>query len=397
MAGNDGERMSTLRCAAPSHTGSRPPLWQDVPDRSWNDWQWQVRNSLRRLDQIESVIQLSDDERAAIQALGDSLPMSITPFYAGLITPDDPDCPIRKTLIPTTAEHRNGPEELRDPCGEDGDTVAPGLVHRYPDRVLFLALGTCAVYCRYCTRSRMVGGAEGYSFRREQWRQAVDYIRAHPEIRDVLISGGDPLLLDDHHLDDLLGMLRAVPHVEIIRIGTKIPAVLPQRITPALTEILRKYHPFMMSLHFIHPAEMVPEVVAACERLADAGIPLGSQTVLLKGINDDATVMKDLMHRMLKARVRPYYLYQCDPIQGSAHFRAPVRSGVEIIDNLRGHTTGYAVPTFVIDAPGGGGKVPVSPHYVVGQMGEQWVLRNWAGKMYEYPDADLSREGDLLP
>ncbi len=367
----------------------RHPLWADVADADWNDWHWQMRHSLKRLDQLETVFTLSEDERAAVSALGDGLPMSVTPFYASLMDPENPDDPLRRTIVPRTAEQQAGPTELVDPCGEDNDTVAPGLVHRYPDRVLFLAVGNCAVYCRYCTRSRMVGGGEGYHFQRSQWKLAVDYIAQHPEIRDVLISGGDPLLLEDNHLDDLLGMLRAVPHLEVIRIGTKIPAVLPQRITPELCDILKKYHPFMMSLHFLHPSEMVPEVVAACERLADAGIPLGSQTVMLKGVNNDAPVMKELMHRMLMARVRPYYLYQCDPIQGSAHFRTPVAEGVKIIESLRGHTTGYAVPTFVIDAPGGGGKVPVSPHYVIGQMGEQWVLRNWANKVYEYTDPAL--------
>lgn len=364
----------------------RAAIWQDVSDQDWNDWHWQMRNSVRRLEQIEPLLRLTEDERAAIRALGDTLPMGITPFYAALMDPDDPDCPIRRTMLPSTDEHLLGPGEMTDPCGEDDDTVAPGLVHRYPDRVLFLALGTCAVYCRYCTRSRMVGGGEGYSFQRQQWREAVDYIAAHEEIRDVLISGGDPLLLEDNHLDDLLGMLSEVPHLEVVRIGTKIPAVLPQRITPELCAVLKKYHPFFMSLHFVHPVEMVPEVVTACEALADAGIPLGSQTVLLKGVNDDAVVMKSLMHKLLQARVRPYYLYQCDPIKGSAHFRTPIEEGVQIIEKLRGHTTGYAVPTFVVDAPGGGGKVPVSPHYVVGRMDEQWVLRNFAGKMYEYHD-----------
>ncbi|MBI5136606.1 MAG: KamA family radical SAM protein [Nitrospirae bacterium] len=384
-------RLTTPRRAGAPLPFARHPRWAAVADADWNDWRWQMRNALRRPEQFEALFALSGDERQALASLGDGLPVSVTPFYASLMDPDDPDCPLRRTIIPRTAEHTIGPDELKDPCGEDADTVAPGLVHRYPDRVLFLAVGTCAVYCRYCTRSRMVGGAEGYSFQRAKWQMAVDYIARHPEIRDVLISGGDPLLLEDNHLDDLLGMLRAVPHVEIIRIGTKIPAVLPQRITPRLTQILRKYHPFMMSLHFLHPSELVPEVVAACERLADAGIPLGSQTVLLKGVNDDATVLKELMHRLLMARVRPYYLYQCDPIQGSAHFRTPVQTGIRMIESLRGHTSGYAVPTFVIDTPGGGGKVPVSPHYVIGQMGEQWVLRNWANKVYEYTDPALGQ------
>ncbi|MDH4228290.1 MAG: KamA family radical SAM protein [Nitrospirota bacterium] len=384
-------RVETAARRLPSG-GARAPLWATVPDADWNDWRWQVRHSIRHLAELEGLLELTPDERAAVAALGrSSLPMAITPYYAGLIDPENPDCPVRRTLIPTTAEAHAAPGELRDPCGEDADTVVPGLVHRYPDRVLLLATGSCAVYCRYCTRSRMVGGAEGYSFQREQWRVAADYIARHPSIRDVLISGGDPLLLDDHHLDDLLGMLRAIPHLEIIRIGTKIPAVLPQRITPELTAVLRKYHPFFMSLHFIHPSELTPEVIEACGRLADAGIPLGSQTVLLKGVNDCPSVMKDLMHRLLVARVRPYYLYQCDPIVGTSHLRTPVQDGIRIIEALRGHTTGYAVPTYVIDAPGGGGKVPVSPNYVLGQMGEQLVVRNFANRVYEYPDGG---EGD---
>ncbi|MDH5527896.1 MAG: KamA family radical SAM protein [Nitrospirota bacterium] len=391
------EPQARIGTASDPHT-RRPAAWRGVADADWNDWHWQARNSLRRLEQLEQAFSLGDDEKAAISALGrNSLPIAITPYYASLIDAEDPACPIRRTLIPSTEELHTAPGELRDPCGEDNDTVVPGLVHRYPDRVLLLATGTCAVYCRYCTRSRMVGGGEGYSFQREQWRQAADYIAAHPSIRDVLISGGDPLLLEDHHLDELLGMLRAIPHLEIIRIGTKIPAVMPQRITPKLTAVLRKYHPFYLSVHFIHPSELTPEAVAACERLADAGIPLGSQTVLLKGVNDTPQIMRELMHGLLKARVRPYYLYQCDPIAGSGHLRTAVADGVKIIEALRGHTTGYAVPTYVIDAPGGGGKVPVSPHYVVGQMGEQIVLRNYANQMYEYPDTAGRTEAPQAP
>jgi lysine 2,3-aminomutase len=275
----------------------------------------------------------------------------------------------------------------------------PGLVHRYPDRVLFLATGICSTYCRYCTRSRMVGEPGGeYSFSRPQWEQALAYIEAHPEIRDVLISGGDPLTLADERLDYLLGRLRAIPHVEFVRLGTKVPVVLPMRVTRALVRVLRKHHPLWMSIHFTHPAELTAEVTKAVARLADAGIPLGSQTVLLRGVNDSVPVMKKLMHGLLMRRIRPYYLYQCDPITGSAHFRTAVSKGVEIIEGLRGHTTGYAVPQFVVDAPGGGGKIPLLPDYVVGRDGDDLLLRNFEGKVYRYTDpGDPLGAGRALP
>ena len=274
--------------------------------------------------------------------------------------------------------------------------AAPGLVHRYPDRVLFLATGFCSTYCRYCTRSRMVGEPGGeYSFSRHQWDAALAYIAAHPEIRDVLISGGDPLTLADDKLDFLLGRLRAIPHVEFIRLGSKVPTVLPQRITPALTAVLRKHHPLWLSIHFTHPSELTPEVTESTARLADAGIPLGSQTVLLRGINDDVATMTSLMHGLLKRRVKPYYLYQCDPITGSAHFRTPVAKGLEIIRGLRGHTTGYAVPNFVIDAPGGGGKIPLLPDYVVGRDGDDLLLRSFDGGGYRYNDPEGTLGAEL--
>jgi lysine 2,3-aminomutase len=276
--------------------------------------------------------------------------------------------------------------EADDPLGEDDHTAVPGLVHRYPDRVLFLVTGSCSTYCRYCTRSRMVGGGGEYTFNLRQWEQALAYIEATPAIRDVLLSGGDPLTLPDDKLEWLLSHLRAIPHVEFLRLGTKVPAVLPQRITPALARMLKRYHPVWMSIHFMHPDEITPEVAKACERLADAGVPLGSQTVLLAGINDDVETMKRLMHGLLKIRVRPYYLYQCDPISGSSHFRTRVDRGIEIIRGLRGHTTGYAVPTFVIDAPGGGGKIPLIPEYVAGREGDDLLLVNYEGRLYRYPD-----------
>ena len=355
----------------------------------WNDWRWQARNRIRTLDMLERVFVLSDDERQAAAAHSGSLPVGITPYYASLMSRDDAMEALRRTHIPVGQEYLKSPGEADDPLGEDHDAAVPGLVHRYPDRVLFLVTGFCSTYCRYCTRSRMVGEAGGdYHFSRYEWDAAIDYIAAHPEIRDVLLSGGDPLTLHDDRLDELLTRLSAIPHVEFIRIGSKVPVVLPQRITPELIRILKKHHPLWMSIHFTHPSELTPEVTEAVTRLADAGIPLGSQTVLLKDINDDADVLKSLFHGLLKRRVKPYYLYQCDPITGSVHFRSPVDKGLEIMRALRGHTTGYAVPTYVIDAPGGGGKIPLLPDYVIGREGDDLILRNFEGNIYRYPDPD---------
>jgi lysine 2,3-aminomutase len=353
----------------------------------WNDWRWQLRQRVRSLRDLERMFVLSDDERAAVLRHEGALPVGITPYYASLMSATDPQEPLRRTHIPVGDEYLRAPGEADDPLGEDHDTHVPGLVHRYPDRVLFLATGFCSTYCRYCTRSRMVGASGGeYRFDRKQWERALAYIEAHPEIRDVLLSGGDPLTLADDKLDYLLGRLRAIRHVEFIRLGSKVPVVVPQRITRQLTRMLRRHHPVWMSLHFTHPAELTPEVTESTARLADAGIPLGSQTVLLKGINDDVALMKKLMHGLLVRRVKPYYLYQCDPITGSAHFRTPVAKGLEIIEGLRGHTTGYAVPSYVIDAPAGGGKIPLLPDYVVGRDGGDLLLRNFEGNIYRYPD-----------
>jgi lysine 2,3-aminomutase len=331
------------------------------------------------------MLSLSEEEREGLERSASMLPVSITPYYMSLISREDPRQPLRRSVIPTVHEFSRTAGEAEDPLGEEHDSPLPGLVHRYPDRVLLLALDHCSSYCRYCTRSRVVGQGEIVPSE-ERLEQALDYIRRHPAIRDVLLSGGDPLFLSDERLDWILGRLRAIPHVEFVRLGTKMPAVLPQRITRELCRMLRRHHPLWMSLHFVHPDECTPETVQACSRLADAGIPLGSQTVLLAGINDDVETMKRLMHGLLKMRVRPYYLYQCDPIVGSSHFRTPVSKGLEIIEGLRGHTTGYAVPTYVIDAPGGGGKIPLGPDYVVGREGEDLVLRNFQGKTYRYPD-----------
>jgi len=363
----------------------RKAFYPDVPDRQWNDWHWQARNRLRTLEQLERVLVLSEDERAALSQAGALLPVSITPYYMSLVSRDDRNQPLRRTVVPATAEFNRGVGEADDPLGEDGDSPVPGLVHRYPDRVLLLVSDCCSSYCRYCTRSRMVGHGS-ISPGETRLQRAFDYIRRTPAVRDVLVSGGDPLALSDQRLDWILTQLRRIPHVEFVRIGTKMPAALPQRITPELCRMLRRHHPLWMSLHFLHPDECTPEATLACSRLADSGIPLGSQTVLLSGVNDDVETMKRLVHKLLMMRVRPYYLYQCDPISGSAHFRTPVSKGLEIIEGLRGHTTGYAVPNYVIDAPGGGGKIPLQPDYVVGRDGDDLLIRNFRGQVCRYPD-----------
>jgi lysine 2,3-aminomutase len=365
----------------------RKRFFPEVDSAQWNDWRWQARARIRTLAELERIFVLSDDERDAVIRHEGALPLGITPYYASLMSRQDALEPLRRTHIPVGTEYLKAPGEADDPLGEDGHTVVPGLVHRYPDRVLFLATGFCSTYCRYCTRSRMVGEPGGeYSFSRPQWEQALDYIAEHTEVRDVLLSGGDPLTLSDERLDYLLGRLRAIKHVEFVRLGTKVPVVLPMRVTRSLIRVLKKHHPLWMSLHFTHPAELTPEVTEATTRLADAGIPLGSQTVLLKDINDEVETLKTLYHGLLMRRVRPYYLYQCDPITGSSHFRTSVDKGLEIMRGLRGHTTGYAVPTFVIDAPGGGGKIPLLPDYVVGREGDDLILRNFEGQIYRYND-----------
>ncbi len=365
----------------------RDRFFPDADDAQWNDWRWQSRNRIRTLDDFERVIDLSPVEREALLQGGTMLPVGVTPYYMSLIDPFDPAQPLRRTVVPTTAEFRRTTGEADDPLGEDGHSPVPGLVHRYPDRVLLLPLDFCSTYCRYCTRSRVVG--HGEIVPNEARLEAIfDYLESATQVRDVLISGGDPLALSNDKLDAILGRLRAIPHIEFVRIGTKMPAVLPQRITPELCDVLRKYHPLWMSLHFLHPDECTPESTRACGMLADAGIPLGSQTVLLRGVNDDVETMKQLVHRLLMMRVKPYYLYQCDPISGSAHFRTPVAKGLEIIAGLRGFTTGYAVPTYVIDAPGGGGKIPLQPDNVVGREDGYLLLRNFEGKIFRYPDPE---------
>jgi lysine 2,3-aminomutase len=357
----------------------------DVSTREWNDWRWHSRHRVRTLAQLEQMLELADVEREALVQGGTMLPVGITPYYMSLLDPRDPEQPLRRTVVPTLNEFVRTTGEADDPLGEDSHSPVPGLVHRYPDRVLLLPLDFCSTYCRYCTRSRVVGHGELMP-QESRLMAAFDYMRQNPEIRDVLISGGDALALGDDRLEWILQQLRAIPNIEFIRIGTKMPAVLPQRITRELCRMLRRYHPVWMSLHFIHPEECTPEAAQACARLADAGIPLGSQTVLLKGVNDNVDTLRSLMHKLLLMRVRPYYLYQCDPISGSSHFRTSVAKGLEVIEGLRGHTTGYAVPTYVIDAPGGGGKIPLQPNSVIGREGDWLLLRNYEGQEYRYHD-----------
>lgn len=384
----DAKRLPRMSPAARAYRKAHHP---EATDRDWNDWHWQAKNRLRTLEQLDKAIVLSEDERIGIQEGGSLLPVGITPYYMSLIDRLNPSHGLRRTVIPSRHEYLRTPGEADDPLAEDSHSPVPGIVHRYPDRVLFLVLDYCTTYCRYCTRSRVVGHGE-ITASTARIEAALDYIRRTPTIRDVLLSGGDPLSLKDEKLDWILAKLREIPHVEFVRIGTKMPAVLPQRITPELIKVLRRYHPLWMSVHFLHPDECTPEAFRACSKLADAGIPLGSQTVLLKGVNDDVETMKRLVHRLLLMRVRPYYLYQCDPISGSAHFRTTVEKGLEIIQGLRGHTTGYAVPTYVVDAPGGGGKIPLQPEYYVGRDGNDVVLRNFEGKLFRYPDPKKAEE-----
>jgi len=351
---------------------------------SWNDWKWQLRNAFTSIDDLKKIMKLTEKEIMAINNLKGRLPLRITPYFASLIYNTRPSHPLRRNVVPVVEELLESRSEQSDPLHEKSFSPVKGIVHRYPDRVLFTVTQVCSNYCRYCTRSHSVGRLDKLG--RQDYEKAFNYIASHKEVRDVLISGGDPLTLTDETLDYILSNIRRIEHVEMIRIGTRTPVVLPQRITDGLINVLRKYHPLFISLHFSHPLEITEECARACNKLADGGFPLGSQTVLLKGINDNVPVMKELMHKLLMVRVRPYYLYQCDLIPGSSHFRTTVAKGLEIIKGLRGFTSGYAIPTFVVDAPGGGGKIPLLPNYVVEHNDEHVVLRNYKGVLCEYPE-----------
>jgi lysine 2,3-aminomutase len=368
-------------------------LYKDVTPQEWADWHWQLKNRITDVETLKKVVPLTAEEEEGIRHCLGSLRMAITPYYASLMDPADPACPIRRQAVPTSRELYRSPSDMLDPLAEDTDAPVPGLTHRYPDRVLLLITDQCSMYCRHCTRRR-VAGATDRALPRAQVEMALDYIRETPQVRDVLLSGGDALLTSDHQLEWIIKKLREIPHVEIIRLGTRTPVVMPQRITPELTAMLRRYHPIWVNTHFNHPREITKEAAAALALMADAGIPLGNQSVLLRGINDCLGVMKALVHLLVKNRVRPYYIYQCDLSQGIEHFRTSVAKGIEIIEGLRGHTSGFAVPTFVVDAPGGGGKIPVMPQYLVSQSPERVVLRNYEGVIATYAQPPDYRSPD---
>lgn len=367
------------------------PLWADVPEKKWRDWRWQVANRITTLERLREVVPLTPEEEAGVRNCLKSFRMAITPYYVTLIDPSATRCPVRWQAIPSIRELNHAGADLEDPLAEDIDSPAPGLTHRYPDRVLFLVTDKCSMYCRHCTRRRLAGTRD-HTRSRHELDLCIDYIRRTPEVRDVLISGGDPLVMSDTQLEYIIKSIRAIPHVEIIRIGSRVPVVLPFRITKALCRMLKKYHPIWLNTHFNHPREITPESRQACAMLVDAGIPLGNQSVLLRGVNDCRNVMKKLVHELVKIRVRPYYLYQCDLSVGIEHFRTKVAKGIEIIESLRGHTSGLAVPTYVVDAPGGGGKVPIAPEYLLCHWERGVVLRNYEGVISKYTEPDYNKE-----
>lgn len=358
-------------------------LFADVAQKDWNDWRWQVRNRIETLDDLKKYIKLTPQEEEGVARCLECLRMAITPYYLSLIDLDNPFDPVRLQAVPTAKELHRSDADLLDPLHEDTDSPVPGLTHRYPDRVLMLVTDQCSMYCRHCTRRRFAGQKD-CEVQTNRIDKYIEYVAAHPEVRDVLLSGGDALLLSDEKLEGIIRRLRAIEHVEIIRIGSRTPVVMPQRITPELCAMLKKYHPVWLNTHFNHPDEITPESRRACEMLADAGIPLGNQSVLLAGVNDCVHVMKRLVHELVKIRVRPYYIYQCDLSMGLEHFRTPVSKGIEIIEGLRGHTSGFAVPTFVVDAPGGGGKIPVMPEYLISMSPDKVILRNFEGVITTY-------------
>ena len=370
---------------------TRNGLFADVPAEQWNDWKWQVRNRIETVEDLKKHIAITPEEEEGIRQCLGVLRMAITPYYLSLIDLSDPHDPIRRQAIPTACELHQSEADLRDPLHEDTDSPVKGLTHRYPDRVLLLVTDQCSMYCRHCTRRRFAGQTD-QAVPVEQIDGCIEYVRNHPEVRDVLISGGDPLVMSDERLEYIIAKIREIPHVEIVRIGSRTPVVMPQRITPELCAMLKKYHPVWLNTHFNHPKEVTEESKRACPMLADAGVPLGNQSVLLAGVNDCVFTMKKLVHELVKMRVRPYYIYQCDLSMGLEHFRTPVGKGIEIIEGLRGHTSGFCVPTFVVDAPGGGGKTPVMPDYVISQTPKKVILRNFEGVITTYTEPENYKE-----
>lgn len=366
-------------------------LWKNVTDEQWNDWKWQVRNRIVDVETLKKVINLTEQEAKDINEVLKKFRMGITPYYASLMDPDDPKDPIRMQAVPTIYETHRTAADMEDPLHEDSDSPVPGLTHRYPDRVLFLITDQCSMYCRHCTRRRFAGQNDT-GVPMDRIDKCIEYIRNTPQVRDVLLSGGDCLLVEDDKLEYIIKKLREIPHVEIVRLGTRTPVVMPMRITDHLVNMLKKYHPIWLNTHFNHPKEFTKESAAACAKLADAGIPLGNQTVLLRGINDNPDTMLDLVHGLVKMRVRPYYIYQCDLSMGIEHFRTKVSKGLEIMESLRGHTSGFCVPTYVIDAPGGGGKTPVMPQYLISMSPTKVVLRNYEGVITTYTEPQYIEE-----
>ena len=393
--------LSFLKTTDPHFVSHAPGYWGEdkISLDDWNSAKWQLKNRVQSLADIERHLTLSEEERAGILLTGTKLATAVTPHFFNLIHPTDPDCPIRRQVIPRIEETYTDPSEMADPCGEDSHMPVPGLVHRYPDRVLFLVTDRCASYCRYCTRSRVVSGVSDQKLE-TQWEAAFEYLERTPQVRDVLLSGGDPLLLSDGRLEKILTRLHAIPHIQFLRIGSRIPIFLPQRITDELCAMLKKFHPLFISIHANHPRELTAEVRDGLARLTEAGIQLGNQSVLLKGINDSVEVQKELVHKLLMSRVRPYYLYQGDLIQGTSHLRTEIAEGIKIIEGLRGHTSGYAIPQYVVDGPGGGGKIPINPDYIVENSPERVVLRNYEGKTFTYPTgqgrAELAEAGEKV-
>lgn len=366
-------------------------IWKDVTEEQWNDWHWQVNNRITDVETLKKVINITSEEERDINEVLKKFRMGITPYYASLMDPDDPNCPIRKQAVPTIYETHKGVADMEDPLHEDTDSPVPGITHRYPDRVLFLLTDQCSMYCRHCTRRRFAGQHDA-GVPMDKIEKGIEYIRNTPQVRDVLLSGGDALLIEDDKLEYIIKELRKIPHVEIVRIGSRTPVVCPMRITDDLVNMLKKYHPIWLNTHFNHPKEFTPESTEALRKMADAGIPLGNQSVLLRGVNDCVHIMTDLVHGLVKRRVRPYYIYQCDLSMGIEHFRTKVSKGLEIMEGLRGHTSGYAVPTFVVDAPGGGGKTPVMPQYLISMSPTKVVLRNYEGVITTYTEPQYIEE-----
>jgi lysine 2,3-aminomutase len=370
----------------------RAPVFQDVPDEKWNDWRWQLSHRLNTIADFEKLFPLTASERKALSTSG-LFRVEITPYFASLIDPADPNDPVRKQVVPTADEIIPFTGMMEDSLAEDRHSPVPGLVHRYPDRVLMLVTTQCASYCRFCTRSRIVGDPAA-NFSHHDFDLQIDYLKHTPQVRDVLLSGGDPLTMAPAILEELLGRLREIPHIEIVRIGTRVPVFMPMRVTDDLCDMLQKYHPLWMNIHVNHPNEITAELAQATDKLTRAGIPLGNQTVLMAGINDCVHIQRKLVQDLVRIRVRPYYLYQCDLVEGAGHFRTPVAKGIEIMEGLRGHTSGFAVPTYLIDAPGGGGKIPILPDYLISQSDHKVILRNYEGYISSYEEPENYQSHD---